>query len=150
MGAGYTLKKILSEKGITIKQLAEETGISVNSLYSITRRDTERIDSVNAEKIASFLDCPIWMFGGSAFELATVDNGISVTVHFSDKVKNYTYIDKLDLIKRIISNNPDDVSIRIDDLYRIISSMVPSAETEFLSMIIPESERSEQDGEKGE
>lgn len=56
MGVGIRLKRILREKKMTIKELAEKTGVPVNTLYSITRRDSENIDPVILEKLASVLD----------------------------------------------------------------------------------------------
>ena len=44
MAMGIWLKETLREKGMTIKQLSELSGVSLNTLYSITKRDTERID----------------------------------------------------------------------------------------------------------
>ena len=55
MGVGSNLKKILKEKHITIKQLAEGTGISVNTLYSITKRDSKRVNEGHIATIAKFL-----------------------------------------------------------------------------------------------
>lgn len=59
MGVGMRLKNILRDKGITIKQLAEITGISVNTLYSITKRDSERVDDVILQRIAAALGVPV-------------------------------------------------------------------------------------------
>ena len=44
MGVGTQLKKALQERGITIKQLAESIGVPVNTLYSITKRDSMRVN----------------------------------------------------------------------------------------------------------
>ena len=55
MGVGLRLKKILRDRKMTIKRLAEETGIPVNTLYSITKRDSERVDPVIIQKIAEAL-----------------------------------------------------------------------------------------------
>ena len=55
MGVGLRLKTILRERKMTIKQLAEETGIPLNTLYSITKRDSERVDPVIIQKIAETL-----------------------------------------------------------------------------------------------
>lgn len=58
MGIGYNIKEFLKIKGKTIKWLAEETGISVNTLYSITKRDSERINIDSLNKIAKCLEVP--------------------------------------------------------------------------------------------
>ena len=52
MGIGLRIKSCLRAKGLTIKQLSEQTGISLNTLYSITKRDSDRIDPVLLKKIA--------------------------------------------------------------------------------------------------
>lgn len=46
MGIGFRLKELLRERKMTIKELAEQTGISLNTLYSITKRDSIRVDAV--------------------------------------------------------------------------------------------------------
>lgn len=58
MGIGYNIKEFLKIKGKTIKWLAGETGISVNTLYSITKRDSERISVDSLNKIAKCLEVP--------------------------------------------------------------------------------------------
>lgn len=55
MGIGMRIKEALRDRNMTIKQLAEESGISINTLYSITKRDSERVDSLLLQKIASVL-----------------------------------------------------------------------------------------------
>ena len=55
MGVGMNLKEILRDKKMTIKQLAEDSGISVNTLYSITKRDSERVDTIIVQRIAAAL-----------------------------------------------------------------------------------------------
>lgn len=55
MGVGLRLKQILRRREMTIKQLAEEAGIPLNTLYSITKRDSERVDSVILYRIAEVL-----------------------------------------------------------------------------------------------
>ena len=44
MGVGVRLKRILSQRNMTIKELSELSGISINTLYSITKRDSKRVD----------------------------------------------------------------------------------------------------------
>ena len=56
MGSGVKLKNILRDKKMTIKQLAEMADISVNTLYSITKRDTEKIDTAILERICNALN----------------------------------------------------------------------------------------------
>lgn len=56
MGVGLRLKTILRDKKMTIKELAEISGVSVNTLYSITKRDSERIDHVILLKLAEVLN----------------------------------------------------------------------------------------------
>lgn len=59
MGMGFRLKEILREKGISIKELSALSGISLNTLYSITKRDSDRIDPVLQRKIAEVLNISI-------------------------------------------------------------------------------------------
>lgn len=59
MGVGLKLKKILRDKKISIKQLSEKSGISINTLYSITKRDSVRVDDVVLQQIANTLEIPI-------------------------------------------------------------------------------------------
>ena len=59
MGVGIALKQILRDKKMTIKQLAESSGISVNTLYSITKRDSERVDDIILQRIASVLNVSV-------------------------------------------------------------------------------------------
>lgn len=59
MGVGLKLKKILRDKKISIKQLSEKSGISINTLYSITKRDSVRVDDVVLQQIANTLDVSI-------------------------------------------------------------------------------------------
>ena len=55
MGVGLRLKEILRAKSLTIKQLAEVSGVSINTLYSITKRDSERVDEDIIQRIAAAL-----------------------------------------------------------------------------------------------
>lgn len=56
MGVGLRLKELLRQKNMTIKQLSELSGVSLNTLYSITKRDSEKIDPVLLDKIVSALN----------------------------------------------------------------------------------------------
>ena len=58
MGVGLRLKSILRERKITIKKLAEIADIPVNTLYSITKRDSERVDAVIIQRISDALNIP--------------------------------------------------------------------------------------------
>lgn len=59
MGVGTRIKEILKEKNETIKWLSNKSGISQNTLYSITKRDSKRIDITTLEAIAIALEVPI-------------------------------------------------------------------------------------------
>lgn len=69
MGIGITLKNILRNRKMTIKQLSEKSGISINTLYSITKRDSARVDEVILQRIADTLGIPIWELTGIWEEL---------------------------------------------------------------------------------
>ncbi len=64
MGVGFRLKEILRDKKMTIKKLAEITGIPVNTLYSITKRDSDRVDYVILSKIAEALNVTVYKLQG--------------------------------------------------------------------------------------
>lgn len=55
MGFGFVVKEILRSREMTIKQLAEEAKIPVNTLYSITKRDSVRVDPVIAVRVCEAL-----------------------------------------------------------------------------------------------
>lgn len=55
MGVGLKLKALLRDRKMTIKQLAKQADIPVNTLYSITKRDSERVDVVILQRIAAIL-----------------------------------------------------------------------------------------------
>lgn len=59
MGVGTNLKEILRHKKMTIKQLSGLADIPVNTLYSITKRDSERVDKVILNRLASVLGCTV-------------------------------------------------------------------------------------------
>lgn len=59
MGVGLRLKRILKEKEMTIKELSQLSNIPINTLYSITKRDSQRVDNVLLQKIADTLGVPV-------------------------------------------------------------------------------------------
>lgn len=56
MGVGIRLKEVLRKRGMTIKQLSELSGVPVNTLYSITKRDSNRVDVLILNRIAEVLN----------------------------------------------------------------------------------------------
>lgn len=56
MGVGIRLKQILKRKGLSIKDLSKISGVSLNTLYSITKRDSERVDILVIMSIAKALN----------------------------------------------------------------------------------------------
>ncbi|MCI6348905.1 MAG: helix-turn-helix transcriptional regulator [Negativibacillus massiliensis] len=58
MGIGLRIKKILRNRHMTIKELSEKSAVSLNTLYSITKRDSERVDSIILQRIALALEVP--------------------------------------------------------------------------------------------
>ena len=90
MGFGLHLKEILRERGMTIKQLSEDSGISVNTLYSITKRDSLRVDPVILKKIAKTLGLSVTELIGSTnsggeTDIGLVALGISELLHINDR-----------------------------------------------------------------
>ena len=61
MGVGIQLKTILRGKGLTIKELSRQSGVSLNTLYSITKRDSDRIDPVIRKQLAQALSVPEYL-----------------------------------------------------------------------------------------
>lgn len=59
MGVGIKLKTILRNRDMTIKSLAKLADVPLNTLYSITKRDSERVDPVILNRIATVLEVPI-------------------------------------------------------------------------------------------
>lgn len=64
MGTGARIKEAAKAKGITLRKLAENSGISYNTLYSITKRDSERVDPETVRRIAAVLNVdPLKLMG---------------------------------------------------------------------------------------
>ena len=64
MGIGTRLKQIIKEINMTIKQLAEITGIPVNTLYSIVKRDSDRVRANTIQALADALGVtPTYLIG---------------------------------------------------------------------------------------
>lgn len=106
MGVGMTLKRILRDKKMTIKQLAESSGISVNTLYSITRRDSERVDGVILQAIAAALDVPVDYLLGK--EKAQYSN-VQVTVQTADGEISVDGPEFISLLGELTSEELNDV-----------------------------------------
>ena len=69
MGIGFNIKEVLRNKGLTIKKLAEMSNIPVNTLYSITKRDSNRIDKVILRRISNALEVdPAELLGLEAYD----------------------------------------------------------------------------------
>ena len=56
MGIGQRIKAISRDKGFTLRQLAEKAGVSYNTIYSITKRDSERIQGNILQRISLALE----------------------------------------------------------------------------------------------
>lgn len=59
MAIGYQIKTVLRSRGMTIKHLAELIGVPTNTLYSITKRDSNRVDPVILQRIAQALNVTV-------------------------------------------------------------------------------------------
>ena len=59
MGVGTQMKKVLRERKMTIKELSEKIDVPLNTLYSISRRDSERVDRVILQRIADSLNVSV-------------------------------------------------------------------------------------------
>lgn len=56
MGTGQRIKDLTKERGITLKELAEKSGISYNTIYSITKRDSKRVQGEILQRLSAALD----------------------------------------------------------------------------------------------
>lgn len=59
MGIGSQLNLILEKKGIRPGTLAREAGVSKNTVYSIIKRDNDKVDRTILEKLARALSIPV-------------------------------------------------------------------------------------------
>ncbi len=62
---GSKLKSILEERSMNVSELSRRIGVSAQTLYSIIKRDTNKIDFDVLLKICSELDIPVELFYGS-------------------------------------------------------------------------------------
>lgn len=62
MAIGEKLAKLLEEKKKKPGTLARETGINKNTIYSILRRNNNKVNYSNVERIASNLGVPVEYF----------------------------------------------------------------------------------------
>ena len=56
MGIGKRIKQKASEAGLNLKTVAKEADIPYTTLYSIVKRDSERVDPSTLTKIAEALN----------------------------------------------------------------------------------------------
>lgn len=98
MGIGINLKRILAEKKMTIKELAENSGIPINTLYSITKRDSESVNSSILTKIAKELDV-------SPFDLTVDTERVTAEYNIIDQIRNIYGSDCLNLVTNFIILN---------------------------------------------
>ena len=56
---GSTLKKILSEQGISISELARRLNVPSQTLYSMVKRDNQKVDFDLMMHICAELDVPV-------------------------------------------------------------------------------------------
>lgn len=115
MGVGIRLKTILRSQNLTIKQLSERANIPLNTLYSITKRDSERVDPVILQRIADALGVPTYQL---------MDVSLKVKEHHKEWKSNkagrlYMSIDSnlLDLLETV--SKKDGLSIE-DEIEKIL------------------------------
>lgn len=78
MGYGTRLKTLLKDRKLSIKELSDNTGISLNTLYSITKRDNEKVDVTLLAKIAKFLNINLSELMDSEEDLPTVEEILKI------------------------------------------------------------------------
>ena len=74
MGFGFLIKELLRDRKMTIKQLATDSGIPLNTLYSITKRDSKRVDPVIVARICETLQITMGDLMGIKPEVETPEN----------------------------------------------------------------------------
>lgn len=72
MGVGLRMKAALRERKMTIKDLASKADIPLNTLYSISKRDSERVDRVILQRIADALDVSVEYLSGEVETKGTI------------------------------------------------------------------------------
>lgn len=128
MGVGFRLKKILRERGMTIKRLSEISGVSVNTLYSITKRDSERVDPVIIQKIADALFIPILdLYDDEGW----IRENVGVAKDIAQLIATLQTIYKADetptVIKRFIEGNFPNFNHDMDTLCASMDSVVQAS-----------------------
>lgn len=78
MGIGQRIKQISKEQGMTLKELSEKSGVSYNTIYSITKRDSERVQGSILQCISSVLGVSVSELIGSGG--ASIDEVIGLIV----------------------------------------------------------------------
>ena len=85
MGAGTRLKKILEEKNVSIKDLSIMSGVSINTLYGITKRDNDTINSNILNRISDSLNVPAqYILGLDGYADPYVDFGYALDEDVKD------------------------------------------------------------------
>ena len=74
MGVGSQIARFAIDRGMSIRQLANLAGIPYNTLYSIIKRDSNRIDGEYLSKIADALDCDLWELCGAVKKIPLDEN----------------------------------------------------------------------------
>lgn len=103
MGVGIRVKNILYDRNMTIKELAQASGVSVNTLYSITKRDSNRVNPVILKKIATTLGVPASYLVG-----VTDDQGNTDLVLTAITLSEMTGIDRFRLYDAIMEMMDSD------------------------------------------
>lgn len=88
MGLGDKLAALLSERHIKPATLADETGISRNTIYSIIKRNSNKVDMSSLNAIADYLDISLDYF----FDAASPD-AVSFSPEEHDLVRIYRTLD---------------------------------------------------------
>lgn len=64
MSVGSQLSKLIKDRGTNVNQLAQEIGVLPQYLYKVIDRDSQRVDIVTLQLIASAMDVPLEYFAG--------------------------------------------------------------------------------------
>ena len=128
MGIGNNIKFRAKEKNISLKKLAEMTDISYNTLYSITKRDSNRVQGDILKAIADALSVSTDTLMGieedtSVSDFQEVIDWLDVAGFSVEKHNEYD-------VWRILDSNGNDVGLYNEyDLISIFKKIIEDGDT---------------------
>lgn len=105
MGVGFRIREVAKERKINFKELAKKAGVSYNTLYSIIKRDSDRVDTGTLSKVALALDVPLE-------KLATGDETLGERlkrIRTQDKITLQKLSEKVEIPEEALQMYEDDI-----------------------------------------